>query len=172
MGMDWVHAHLLINHFPIILAVMGAAAVVVALITHWRGVWLYGVASLTVMGLSAYPTFFTGDHADKELSDPWYIVKGAIDRHQEAAELAMWIMIVTGLVALYAWWRSVRREAEVRQSPPGWLRLLVLVGALASVGTVSWAAWLGGDVVNGSAILRGPAPAGLPAQPQQPPAKD
>ncbi len=172
MGLDWPHIHLLINHFPIILAVMGAAAVVVALITRWRGVWLYAVASLTIMGLSAYPTLFSGEQADRVLHDPWYIVHGAIDRHQDAAELAMWIMIATGLVALYAWWRSVRRENGPRQGAPGWLRVLVLIGALGSLGTVTWASWLGGEIVHGSSILQGPAPAGLPPQPQQRPVKD
>ncbi len=166
MGLDWPHAHLLINHFPIILAVMGAAAVVLALIRHWRGVWLYAVASLFFMGLSAFPAVFTGKRADHALNDPWYIVHGTIDRHEEAAELAMWIMIVTGLIALYAWWSAMHQEDRDR-APAVWLRMLVLVGALASVGTVSWAAWLGGNIVNGSAILRGPAPAGLPPQPPE-----
>lgn len=171
MGMDWPHVHLLINHFPIILAVMGAVAVVLALILRSRGVWLYAVASLTVMGLSAYPAVFTGKQADRVLNDPWYIVRGSIDRHEEAAELSMYIMIATGLVAIYAWWRALKRDRDAEQSP-GWLRLLLLVGALGSVGTVSWASWVGGEIVHGSSILQGHAPAGLPPQPQQAPVKD
>lgn len=170
MGLDWPHAHLLINHFPIILAVMGAAAAVLAVIRHWRGVWLYAVASLTIMGLSAYPTVFTGQRADHALHDPWYIVHGTIDRHEEAAELAMWVMLATGLIAAYAWWRAVKDPPD--RAPVGWLRALVLIAALGSVGTVSWAAWLGGNVVNGSTILAGPKPAGLPAQPAGPPEGD
>ena len=172
MGMDWPHIHLLINHFPIILAAMGAVAVVVALITRWKGVWLYAVASLTIMGLSAYPTVFTGEHADDVLHDPWYIVRGSIDRHEEAAELAMWIMIGTGVVALYAWWRAVRRDVDARHAPPAWLRVLVLLGALASTGSVAWTSWVGGEIVHGSSILQGRAPAGLPPQPQQQPVAD
>ncbi len=168
MGWDWPHAHLVLNHFPIILAVMGAAATVLALIRHWRGVWLYAVASLTLMGLSAYPAVFTGQRADHQLNDPWYIVHGTIDRHEEAAELSMWIMIATGLIALYAWWQATH-QADRDAAPPGWLRALVLIGALASVGTVGWAGWLGGNIVNGSTILQGPAPAGLPPPPATPP---
>lgn len=171
MGWDWPHIHLLINHFPIILAVMGAVAVVVALLTRYRGVWLYGLASLTIMGLSAWPTVFTGQHADDALHDPWYIVRGSIDRHEEAAELAMWIMLATGAIAAYAWWRSVRRDRESPQGP-GWLRIAVLIGALASLGTVTRAALLGGEIVHGSSILEGPAPAGLPPQPQGGPVND
>lgn len=171
MVWDWPHIHLLINHFPIILAVMGAATVVVALITRYRGVWLYAVASLTVMGLSAWPTVFTGQHADDALHDPWYIVRGSIDRHEESAELAMWIMLATGVLAAYAWWRAVRRDRESPQGP-GWLRIVVLIGALASLGAVTRAALLGGEIVHGSSILQAPAPAGLPPQPQGGPVKD
>ncbi len=164
MGLDWPHAHLLINHFPIILAVMGAVAVITALIMRYHGVWQYGVASLFFMGLSAWPTVFTGEHADEALNDPWYIVRGSIDKHQDAAELAMWVMIATGVIAAYAWWRSLPRNNERRALPVTWLRILVLLGALASLGTVSWAALLGGNIVQGSSILAGPRPAGVPEQ--------
>jgi len=164
MGLDWPHAHLLINHFPIILAVMGAVAVIAALITRYHGIWQYGVASLFFMGLSAYPAVFTGHRADHALNDPWYIVRGSIDRHQDAAELAMWVMLATGLVAAFAWWRSLPRNNERRALPPNWLRVLVLLGALGSLGTVTWASLLGGDIVYGSAILKGPRPAGVPLQ--------
>ncbi len=166
MGLTWPHRHLLINHFPIILAVMGAAAVIFALIMRYHGVWQYGVASLFFMGLSAYPTVFTGHQADRVLHDPWYIVRGSIDHHQDAGELAMWVMIVTGLVALYAWWRSLPRNNESRALPATWLRVLVLVGALASLGTVTWASLLGGNIVYGSSIINGPRPAGVPVQPE------
>ena len=171
MGWDWPHAHLLINHFPIIMAVMGATAVIVALVMGWRSAWLYAVASLTVMGLSAYPVVFTGKHADKALNDPWYIVHGVIDKHEAASDWALWMMIATGVVAAYAWWRAVRRDGDT-QRPPLWLRVLVLVGALMSLATVTRTALLGGDIVQGSSILQGPAPAGLPPQPPETPGKD
>jgi uncharacterized membrane protein len=158
MGLSWPHVHLMINHFPIILAVLGVAAVVFGLIIRSRGVWLYGVASLTLMGLSAYPAVFTGHQADHALHDPWYIARGAIDHHQDAAEAAMWVMLATGLLAAYAWWRAVQRD-DVAARPAPWLRVSVLLAALASLGTVSWAAWLGGEIVQGSPILQGPAPA-------------
>ncbi len=163
MEFDWPHIHLLINHFPIILAVMGAAAVVLALINHSRGVWLYGLASLFFMGLSAGPTAFTGDRADDAQHDPWYIVRGAIDKHDDAAMWAMYVMIVTGVIAAYAWWRAVRRDRDAQQSPV-WLRVLVLVGALMSLATVTRASLLGGEIVHGSSILAGQRPIGVPAQ--------
>src|SRR5690242_16627936 len=46
--MNWPYVHTLINHFPIILVVMGAAAAVTALVLRRRGIWLYSVASLTL----------------------------------------------------------------------------------------------------------------------------
>lgn len=167
MSWDWPHIHLLINHFPIILSVMGAVAVVVALVMRSRGVWLYAVASLTVMGLSAYPTHFTGDEADHALNDPWYIVKGAIDRHDDAAGWALWLMLITGVIAAYAWWRALRKDRDAQQAPV-WLRIAVLVGSLLSLAAVTRTSLLGGEIVHGSKILLGPAPSGLPPQPPAP----
>ena len=168
MQPDWPYVHLLINHFPIILAVMGASAVVLALINRSRGVWLYGVASLFFMGLSAVPTTVTGDQAGDMLRNTWYIARDSIERHDDAAMFAMWVMIVTGVIAAYAWWRAVARARDAQQAPV-WLKVLVLVSALVSLATVTRTALLGGKIVHGSSILGGPRPAGVPAPP---PARD
>jgi len=169
MELSWPYVHLLINPFPIILAVMGVVAVIVALITRYHGIWQYGVASLFFMGLTAVPTMLTGDEAGETMRGAWYVAREAIHRHEEAGDWAMWVMVVTGLVALYAWWRSLPRNNERRALPPRWLQIAVLVTALFSVAAVTRASLLGGDVMHDSSILAGPRPAGVPAQP---PAQD
>ena len=50
--MDWAHIHIAINHFPVILAVMGTLSALVGLVTGKRGPWLYGAASLTMAGVT------------------------------------------------------------------------------------------------------------------------
>lgn len=70
--MNWPYFHMIINHFPIILGVMGAAAAVLGLLVPRRGVWLYALASLTLAALSAYPAVFTGERAEHVLEEAWY----------------------------------------------------------------------------------------------------
>ena len=44
--------HIMINHFPIILATMGALAVLLAVVRGQRGIWLYATVSLTLAALT------------------------------------------------------------------------------------------------------------------------
>lgn len=45
------YAHLLVNHFSVILAYVGLAAILLAAVRRRRALWLYAVATLTLAGL-------------------------------------------------------------------------------------------------------------------------
>jgi uncharacterized membrane protein len=158
---SWPYAHLLINHFPVVLSVSGLAIAILALVVNRRGLWLTAMGALTAAGLFIYPVHFTGSQADNALRDPWYIQHGAIDAHDHAAGIAMVAILIVGIFAAYAWWRSAKRSAE---PIPGWIRSGVLVGALIATGTVTYAAYLGGKIIHDSPVFElQQAPAGLPA---------
>ena len=176
--------HILINHFPVILTIVGAAVAVLALFIGKRGVWLYATATLFLAGVSVIPTFLTGDPAADELRDTWYVTRQAIRAHDDAAGFTLWGLIIMGLIAAYAWWRAWRREtvvvagavhtdvgdvpakALVRSSSglPVWLRALVVISALFGCALVYRTASLGGDILHHSTILeQTPRPASVPA---------
>jgi uncharacterized membrane protein len=157
---SWPYAHLLLNHFPVVLSVASLATVVLALILKRRGLWLTAMASLTGAGLFIFPVHFTGDQADQALHDPWYIKHGMIEAHDAAAGVAMYVILIAGAFAAYSWWRSLKRPEE----PLGrWMRSGLVVGALAAVGTVTYTAYLGGKIIHESPVLElKQAPAGLP----------
>lgn len=156
--MDWPYLHTLINHFPIVLSVIGAAVLLFAVITKRRDAWLYALVTLTFAGLSVYPAFLSGDEAHEVMEHRWYVVHSMMHDHEEAAELALWVMLATGVLSAYTWWRMVRRD-----QPPAlvsrWLQILVVIGALGSVGTLAYSAYLGGRIVHESPRLATP-PAG------------
>ena len=163
----WPYIHLLINHFPVVLSVVGLGAAVIALALDRRGIWLYTLGTLTLAGLSVYPVRFSGKEADHALNDPWYIPKGAIDAHDNAALYAMICLLIVGAISAYGWWRAVNRPEEVI---PGWVRTLILIGSLAGAGTVAYTAYLGGKIVHEAPILQLPAaPANLPPGVATPP---
>ena len=171
--------HVMINHFPVILAVVGTFFAVVALFAKRRGVWQYATATLFLAGLAAVPTYFTGEPAEDGLRQAWWITRRSIHTHEEAGEFALWSLIVAGLIAGYAWWRlrSPRPLAPSTGEPgtmwgarqlPVWLRALVLVSSLFATVVVYRAAKLGGDISHHSTVLQStPRPASVPVE--QPP---
>jgi uncharacterized membrane protein len=158
MTVDWPYIHTLINHFPIILSVVGTAVLVVAMLTNRRDMWTYAVVTLTFAGLTVYPAFFSGDEAHEVLEHKWYVVRSMINDHEEAAELALWVVLATGVISAYTWWRLTKRDTT--GTPPTWLRVLALIAALGSTGTLAYAALLGGRIIHESPRLLTP-PAGF-----------
>ena len=163
----WPYAHLLINHFPVVLSVVALGASILALLLPRRGIWQAAMGALVIAGVFVFPVHFTGDQADKALRDPWYIKPGAIEAHDKAAGFAMWVILLAGAFAAYSWWRSLKRPEELI---PGWVRAGVFVAAIAAVGTVTYTAYLGGKIIHDAPIIRLPtAPAGLPPGVAAPP---
>lgn len=158
--MDWPYIHTVINHFPIILVVVGTAAVATALIWKRRPVWLYAVATLTLAGLSVYPAFITGDEAADTMERKWYVVKSMVHDHEESADVVLWIVLATGVIAAYTWWSMTRPGRK--ELPPVWLRVLVLVAAIASVVSITYSSYLGGRIVHESPKLAQPPGAAQP----------
>jgi uncharacterized membrane protein len=159
--MDWAHIHILINHFPVVLVTTGALATILAVVLQRRGVWLYATVSLTLAGITVIPTYFTGQPADHALNDPWYVAKGAIDTHEQAAKISAILTVLAALVAVVAWRRLVRYPRELRM--PRGLRTAIVVTSVAAATGIGYTSWLGGRIVHDAPGLKGPRPASAPA---------
>ncbi len=158
--LSWPYAHLVINHFPVVLSVSALAVAILALLLSRRGLWLTAMGALTVAGVFVYPVHFTGNKADQALNDPWYVHPGAIEAHDDDARWAMWVVLIAGAFAVYSWWRSLKRPAE---AIPGWMRAGIVVGALLAVSVVARTAYLGGKIVHEAPVLQlKQPPPGLP----------
>ena len=159
---SWPYAHLLINHFPVVLSVSALVVAILALLVQRRGLWLTSMGALTVAGLFVYPVHLTGLEADEALNDPWYVRPGVIESHEDAGTVAMYIILLVGVFAAYSWWRSLKRPAEVM---PVWMRAGVFVGAFVAVGAVTYTAYLGGKIIHESPALQlKQPPAGISVQ--------
>ena len=154
--MNWPYIHILINHGPIILSVLGTGVLLLALFVRRRGVWLYALATLTLAGLSIYPVYFTGDEAADAVRTTWYIMRPMVDEHDAAAGFALASMLIVGAASAYTWWRMLR--SEVTALPPVWLRTVVAILAVWGVSVVARTAYLGGKIVHDSPKLQAPPP--------------
>ena len=160
--MSWPYLHVLLNHFPIVLTVIGALATFLGLMQQRRGTWVYALTTLTLAGVSVYPAWATGQRASRMLRGAWYIVPESVHRHSQAADIALWTIGATGLVSLIALITVVRTREAV--SPAAFFRVLVGLLSVVSIGVVAYTGYLGGEIVVQSPILSSPTPpAALPA---------
>jgi uncharacterized membrane protein len=154
--MSWPYLHTLVNHFPIVLTVIGALAVLVAAMVPRRATWVYALSTLTLAGITIYPAWLTGGRARHAVQNAWYIQRGAIPAHSAAADVTLWIVGAVGLLALLALMTMVRTRDAI--SPARALRVMVGLGTVVSLCAVSYTGYLGGRIVVESPILASPTP--------------
>jgi uncharacterized membrane protein len=158
--LNWPHIHIMINHFPVILAVMGAVVALLGVVRSRRGIWMYACASLTLAAVTVVPTYFTGEPAEHFLNRPWYIARASIHTHEDAALVASILVGLAGLVSLVAWRRLVRYPREL--SLPGGLRAAVVITAVIAAVAIGYASLLGGHIIHDAPGLAGPGPVAVP----------
>jgi uncharacterized membrane protein len=140
--LDPVLLHLRSNHFPIVLGLLGTAALVVALITR-RTLWLrYAQITLILAGISAPVAFFTGREAEEHTEHTWYIDRHEVHDHEEAGEKATILLVITGIIAAISVWKDKKA-----------LQIVLLLAALGSSALVTFAGLEGGKVVHENAKL-------------------
>ncbi|MEO7043173.1 MAG: hypothetical protein ABI035_13000 [Gemmatimonadaceae bacterium] len=162
--MTWPTLHAFMNHFPIVLAVVGAIAVLLSAMIQRRAIWMYALSTLTLAGLTVYPASWTGHRASGVVHKAWYIAPGAIHSHSQAADITVWVVGITGVLALISLITLIRLPDL--QAPARGFRILVGLGALASICAVSYTGYLGGKIVVDSPALANPAAPVLFAPPQ------
>ncbi len=167
MQIPWAYIHLVLNHFPVILATVGAIVALLAAVRPRRALWLYAAVSLTLAGITVIPTYFTGEPAADSLNRPWFIARGAIHLHEESALISVILVVLAGIMGAVVWRRVVRYASE--RSLPLPLRAGLVVLSLAALASIGWTSMLGGNIYHDSSILNGPRPEGVPAPVQGPP---
>ncbi len=140
--MDPVLLHIRLNHAPIILGVVGAVAIIVALITRRTTFLRYAQISLLLAGVTAPIAFFTGRSAEEATEHVWYIDEKVVHEHEEAGEQASIALVITGILAAVSLWKDRKL-----------IRILLLIGALVSAALVTNAGLHGGKIMHGNARI-------------------
>lgn len=139
--MNYPHLHLLVNHFPVVGALLALGFLVWALVTRQRALTRVALVMTLIAGASSWPATFTGEEAHEQLEDVQGFDHDMVHDHEEAAELAMYVMLGTAVLALVGLWSS-RGGRDV----PKWAGMVTLLALLASTVLVARAAWAGGVI--------------------------
>lgn len=154
--MNAAYLHLLVNHFPVVLSVVGAGMILLAVFMRRPAFWRFGLTCLLLAGIAAIPVYFTGRSAGGIMEKMWYVTRESVHDHEEAGELALWVLLGVGLVSGYTLWRTSTRPAPGVTAFPGWLQTLAVLGALAAAIFAGYAAYEGGKIVHESPRLANP----------------
>jgi uncharacterized membrane protein len=98
--MNMVHFHLLLNHFPIIGTLIGVCLLGWGIIKKQDILRFTGALLIAVMALITLPVNKSGEEAEETVEHIQGVSEVMLEEHEEAAETAMFVMIVTGIVAV------------------------------------------------------------------------
>lgn len=140
--MNGAHAHLLVNHFPIVGTFLGVVLLLLTLATRRdRGVWTAGVAVLALSAMGAAAAQLTGEPAEEVVEDLAGVDPDVVEEHEERAKIATIASVAVGVVALGAWFVGRRRDAI----PVGFVGG-TLAAAVVSAGLMAWTGNAGGKI--------------------------
>jgi uncharacterized membrane protein len=142
MQLDWIHLHLIVNHFPVVLSVVGAAAALLAVIVRRDNVWRYAALTLILAGLAAPVALLSGRQAEDEAEETLFVTERSIHEHEERAEIALWLSLAAAVLAAVTFWRP----------RPVW-RFSMALMALIAAGAMGSTAYEGGKIVHDSPQL-------------------
>lgn len=139
--MNLAHLHLLINHFPTVGSVLGVGLFLIALAAKSDELKRAGLVVFFFIALLTIPAYMSGNAAEELLRGSPGIPRALIEAHRDAAQLALALVELTGVVAWFGLWR-LRRKGSLG----GAIQSSLLVLSLVTVGVVGYAANIGGGI--------------------------
>jgi hypothetical protein len=139
--MNGAHLHLLINHIPVLGTAFGLVLLVFAVWKRSEDMRKAALAAFVVVALAAIATYLTGEPAEHGVKGLPAVSGALIERHDDAAGIALGGAIALGLLALVGliWFRAGRPVKN-------WYSSLALAAALLVTGCMAWTAYLGGQI--------------------------
>ena len=139
--MDSTHLHFLLNHFPILGTLFGFCLLAYGLLRKNISLENAGLVTLVIITVLTIPVFLTGEGAEETVEHLQGVSEYYIEQHEEAAELALWLMITTGALALIALVISL-----IRKSRGILLKIIVLLFAAGTLGVMVLVGSYGGKI--------------------------
>ena len=139
--MDGTHVHLLLNHFPIIGTLIGTLLLIYSFLKKEIKIQQISLAIIFVMAALAIPVFLTGETAEEAVENLPGVMKSVIHEHEEASEVAFWVMMATGLLALIS--------IGMQMLETGFAKTLIIITMILSIvssGLMARAGYLVGQI--------------------------
>lgn len=132
----------MLNHVPILLVVIGGVIALIALIYKKSNpvISRIGLIFLVLAALTVIPVFLTGE-ASEESIEKLVQSEQLIERHEEAARLALFTVLGVGVIAFTTLIMNIKTQMQNR-----YLMVTVVLCAFISFGFIARASHLGGEI--------------------------
>lgn len=134
--------HLALTHLPVVGVLLAAATLALSAVRRSPSTRQFGLVLLLFAGLSAVPTYLTGEGAEEIVEDRRGVSERIIERHEAAADVALGLVLLGGAVAV----ASLAATARGRRRAAGLLFAVALGLSLVDTVVLTWVAHLGGQI--------------------------
>jgi hypothetical protein len=141
--MNWVQFHLIVNHAPVVGIPIAIFLLMVSRILKNDGVAVAARLVTMFAAVFALFAFFSGEPAEELVENIPCIAESLIHPHEEAAEVATVITVLSGILAALGCFlsRKIPDSRVMRVFPAVFFLVL-----LANAGTLGYTAHLGGKI--------------------------
>lgn len=139
--MDSTHLHLILNHFPIIGTLIGTGVMAYGYFIQSEPTRKAALLTWVAMALVAIPVFLTGEPAEESVEGLAGVSEALIESHEEAAELAIWVMEALGLLSLIALFVGGKNEKTGKT-----MTAIAFALSLVTFGLMARTGYLGGQI--------------------------
>lgn len=109
--MNEAHFHLVLNHLPIVIPIVGIFVMVSGLLFRSATIKQTAYAIFVLGALSTIPAFATGEGAEEVVEHLPEISEKLIHQHEEVAETFATISYLLGGLSLIGFWASWRKKS-------------------------------------------------------------
>lgn len=139
--MNNAHVHLLLNHFPVLGTLIGIMILAYGIVIKNLTIQKVSLVTILIMAIMSIPVFLTGEPAEDAVEKLPGVIESIIEEHEEAAEFAFWVMMLTGGFSI------VTTGLLLMNHPFAKIFVLItLLSGIATFGLMARAAYIGGQI--------------------------
>jgi uncharacterized membrane protein len=139
--MNQTHIHLLLNHFPVIGTLIGSCLLLWGIIKKNENTKSTAAFLLACMAIIAIPVFLTGEPAEESVEKISGVSEQVIKLHEEAAEIAIWLMGITGIISVVAMMMAFKKLKQA-----GNVFILAFIFSAICFASMARTGYLGGQI--------------------------
>ena len=139
--MNATHVHLVLNHFPIAGIIFAIPLLGFGWARNREDFSRAGLLLVVLSGIVSVPVFLSGEPSEHIVEKLAGVSKAAIERHEDAAKVAVWLVVAAAAASLGTLMAGLRGKNILRKTVP--LTLLLCLGA---AGMLAWTNNVGGRI--------------------------